>query len=222
MEDYRQEEYDEKLIEEYRKELAEGPAHGYLATFGDAVEKRVLECIDEASRLNAAGFPGAALARSVTGIEILIHHFLVRPLIFGAFSSDEWADALVRRILQTGPRVSTSDRELLPAILRNWGIDITQVVTPSGSYLWTALTASPGGLIDLRNRYSHRGDSCDSIAGNLGIECATTMLSEIVAPLATRLGLTRNETGCWHLVLSKFDRNLNPPCVWEKRSPFRE
>ncbi len=200
--------------------MAEGPAHGYLATYGDAVEKRVLECIDEAAKLNATGFPGAALARSVTAIEILIRHFLVQPLIFGAFATDEWADLLVSRILKTGPRASTSDRELLPAILRNWGIEITLIVLLSGSFLWQSLTASPGGLIDLRNRYMHQGDSCDINAGNLGIECATTMMSEIVMPLAARLGITRNETNCWHLVLSKYDRNLNPPTVWEKRSPF--
>ncbi len=202
--------------------MAEGPAHGYLATYGDAVETRVLECIDEAVKLYAAGFPGAALARSVTGIEILIRHFLVQPLIFGAFSTDEWADLLVSRILKTGPRASTSDRELLPAILRNWGIDITRIVLPSGSYLWQSLTASPRGLIDLRNRYLHQGDSCDLIAANLGIECAAAMMSEIVMPLAARLGLTRNETNCWHVVLSKYDRNLNPPSICEKRSPFRE
>jgi len=218
--DYAQEQYEQMVIDEYMKDLAEGPAHVQMATFGDAVEKRVFECIDEAKRLNAAGFPGAALARSITAIEIIIRHFLVRPLIYAAFSTDEWADVLVDRILQKGPRGSTTERELLPAILRNWGIDITGVVFPSGKHLWQTLKEKPGGLFELRNTYAHQGAICNSEAGNLGVECATSMFSEIVVPLSNRLGLTRTETGCWHVVLSKNDRNLNPPRTWKERSPF--
>lgn len=219
-EDYEREQYEQLLIKEHLKELVKGPAHRYLATFGDAVENRVLECIDEATRLNLAGFPGAALTRAITAIEILIRHFLVRPLIYSAFSSDEWADVLVSRILQKGPRASTIEKDLLPAILRNWDIDITQVIMPSGRYLWQTFLENPGGLIDLRNQYAHHGCSCDSNAGYLGIECATAMLSEIVSPLANRLGLTRNKTHCWHIVLSEYDQTFNPPRIWEQRSPF--
>ena len=163
--DYAQEQYEQMVIDEYLNELAEGPAHGQMATFGDAVEKRMLECIDEAKRLNATGFPGASLARSVTAIEIIIRHFLVRPLIYAAFSTDEWADVLVDRILQKGPRGSTTEKELLPAILRNWGIDITAVVMPGGKNLWQTLKGKPGGLFELRNTYAHHGANCNPEAG---------------------------------------------------------
>jgi hypothetical protein len=42
--DYAQERYEQEVIDEYLKELAEGPAHGQMATFGKRLKKNRVDC----------------------------------------------------------------------------------------------------------------------------------------------------------------------------------
>ena len=219
-----------EAVEEYLKGLQEGPVLDYLARNGDAIEQRVGECINRAEQLLAGGFPGAALASALTAIELTIRFFLVRPLLHGAFMSDEWADILVERIVASGARGPTVDRELLPAILRNWRIDITALRTESGALVWHELQR-PGGLVDLRNKYVHQGEDVHPSVADLAVHCSTRLLRGVVDPLAERLGFTRAETGVWSIIKRKPPGDLGPeeqrvylefnrPIEYERSNPF--
>jgi hypothetical protein len=204
----------EEFIAEQLKELAEGPAFAYLARFGDAVQERVDACRTEAEALLAAGFSGASLVRATAGIEIVVRYFLARPLVQGAFLSDEWANLLSARIFNGR---TAEDRELLPAILRNWSVDITRVVLPDGPQVWQTIVST---VWPSRNAYVHKGASRSAEDAKLAFACLASLLQEVVDPIALRLGFTRSETGRWSIVLSRFDRRLNPPTTYETASPF--
>ena len=130
---YEQEAAMKKFLNEELQRIAEEPVFFYLAKYGDAIEERVNRCLNQARDLIKAGYFGAALVRATAGIEITLRFFLARPLVQGAFLSDDWAHLISRKFLSGR---TTEDRELLPAILRNWKIDITEVKLSDGSQAW--------------------------------------------------------------------------------------
>lgn len=189
-----------------------------LAVNGDAIEARVHRCLDEARRLIQAGYSGAALVRAAAGIEVTIRFFLARPLVQGAFLSDDWAQLLSQKVLNGR---TAEDRELLPSILRNWGIDITIIRLSGGAQMWeqTVTTVWPH-----RNDYVHKADEGSRDDAELAIECLEALLEQVVDPLAQRLGFTRQQTGCWSVVAVKNPPefpNLNPPQRYERCDPFK-
>jgi hypothetical protein len=131
------------------------------------------------------------LVRATAGIEITIRFFLVRPLLQGAFLSDAWAQLDSKKLLQAR---SAEDRALLPAILRNWQIEITSVKLSGGAQAWQS-------IVDVvwprRNDYVHRGSDCASEDAEIALECLQALLDQVVDPLAARLGFTRSKTGRW-------------------------
>jgi hypothetical protein len=201
--------FDEQLRAQTRE-----PVFAYLARYGDAIQERVDASAQEASDLRANGFPGAAVVRAAAAIEIAIRFFLVKPLVLGAFLSDEWAALLTSRVF--GAR-GAADRELLPAILRNWGIDVTTILLADGRQMWETVVR---GVWSWRNSYVHAASSpTDSQAATAG-ECLERILKDIVEPVSRTLGFTREETGRWCVVHSQFDRELNPPTRYITASPF--
>jgi len=72
-------------LEEQLRRIGEAPVFAYLAVHGDAIEARVKRCLAEPQDLMRDGYHGAALTRAVSGIEVTIRFFLVRPLAQGAF-----------------------------------------------------------------------------------------------------------------------------------------
>ena len=130
--DLMQDEWLSKYVDEELQRLAEAPVFDYLAHYGDAIEDRVRACVSDARALAAAGFHGAALVRAAAGIEITIRFFLPRPLVQGAFLSNECSRLLSQKVLNGR---TADDRDLLPAILRNWGIDLIAVTLPDGPTL---------------------------------------------------------------------------------------
>jgi len=217
-EDYRQDEWLSNYIDEELRQLAEAPAFQYLAHHGDAIEERVRNCLAEARSLQRAGFPGAALVRAAAGIEITIRFFLARPLLQGAFLSNEWAQLLSNKVLNGR---TAEDRELLPAILRNWKIDITAVRLPTGNPLWETVVTQ---VWQRRNEYVHTGAVLKYQDAELALESLTTLLDEVVAHVATRLGFTREESGSWSVVIVRNPPefpDLNPPHRYERQSPFK-
>ncbi len=204
----------ERFIEEQLRQISESPVIYYLARFGDAIEERVQLCRSEAADLAAAGFHGAALVRSAAGIEITIRFFLARPLVQGAFLSDEWAALLSTKMLSGR---TADDRDLLPAILRNWNLDITRITLADGSKLWDRVLTR---VWPRRNDYVHAGATISENDACLAAECLQAMLTQVVAPIAVRLGFTREETGRWSVILSRHDRSINPPSRNETASPF--
>jgi hypothetical protein len=214
MNEYRQEEALNEFLEEQLNEIASRLGFAYLAKYGDAIEKRVRCCIEEATALRNAGFFGAALIRSTAAIEITIRFFLAKPLLYGAFLSDEWADTLSDRILKER---TAEDRGLLPAILQNWGIDITKLLLSDRSQVWEKVKKR---VWPRRNDYVHAGASVEEPEAVLAAECLDALLKKIVDPISVRLGFTRDQTGCWSVVISKIYPELNPPRRYETASPF--
>jgi len=189
-EDDLQDEWLSNYVEEELRHLAEAPAFDYLAHYGDAIEDRVRNCLTEAHSLRNSGFPGAALVRAAAGIEIAIRFFLARPLLQGAFLSNEWAQLLSNKLLNGR---TAEDKELLPAILRNWKIDITSVRLRNGDQLWETVVTR---VWQRRNEYVHKGEQVDDHDAELALESLAALLDDVVARVANRLGFTRDESRC--------------------------
>lgn len=207
----------EAFLAEELERMAVEPAFSYLAANGDAIEARINACRAEAVELLRSGYAGASLVRATSGLELTIRFFLARPLVQGAFLSEGWAALLAGKMF-TGQ--SSKDRDLLPAIVRHWGMDVTAVRLAGGAQAWEAII---NRVWPLRNDYVHKGAHCAAADAETAIEALEAMLREIVAPLARRLGFTRDETGCWSIVAvtnpAEFP-DLNPPHTYSRDDPF--
>lgn len=213
---YQEEEAMERFIDEQLREIAEAPVFAYLSKYGDAIEERIRHCIEEATALRETAFWGAALIRSAAAIEITIRFFLSRPLVQGAFLSDDWAALLSNKVLNGR---TAEDRDLLPAILRNWGIDVTHVLLADNSQMWEQVITH---VWPSRNDYVHAGGTIVEADAVLAAECLDALLKQVVDPIASRLGFTRGQTGRWSVVSSSIQPELNPPRHYETADPFEK
>jgi hypothetical protein len=195
--DYLREEAEQRFIADELQRISEEPVIHYLASNGDAIEARVRLCLTQAQGLKEDGHYGAALVRAAAGIEVTVGYFLARPLLQGAFLSWEWADLLAEKIFR---RRTTEEREMLPAILHNWGIDITAVKLASGEQVWEQVVSK---VWPHRNAYVHRADDATISDATLGIDCLNALLTDVVDPLAMKLGFSRPVTGCWSKVVKQ-------------------
>ncbi len=214
--EYQQEAALEKFLEEQLREIAEAPVFAYLSKYGDAIEERIRKCSDEAAALREAHFWGAALIRSAAAIELTIRFFLTRPLVQGAFLSDEWASLLSSKVLSGR---TAEDRDLLPAILRNWGVDVTKVLLDDNSQMWEQILTR---VWPSRNDYVHAGGTIEETDAILAAQCLDALLKQVVDPVAKRLGFTREQTGLWSVVISSIQPELNPPHRYERADPFEK
>jgi len=186
--------YDEAMADFADQVLKDRSIEGaryYLGTYGDAVEARVSLLLAQARELIPSNYPASALVSAATAIEITIRFMLVRPLVQGAFLSDEWAEVLAARI---GTGRTDEDRKILPALLKQWSLDIDSVVLPGGTKLWDAITKR---VLPKRNKVVHAGEPATPEDARLGIDCAERLLSEVVHPIGKTLGLTVERTGKW-------------------------
>lgn len=179
------------FAEETLKEASQRGIQSYLGVFGDAIEERVLKTVAEAAVLLSNGHPSASLVYSATAVEIIIRFLLVRPLVQGAFLSDEWAEIVAERI---GKGRTEEDRRLLPALLRKFNIEIKSVVLPSGTSMWDTILTK---VLPARNRIVHVGESASKEIAETAIQCAKTLLDDVVHKVATSLGFTLDRTGKW-------------------------
>ena len=215
--EHQQEAAMEEFLERELQRIAEEPVFSYLACYGDAIEARVRRCLDQARNLIEAGFPGAALVRAAAGIEVTIRFFLARPLVQGAFLSDDWSRLISEKVLNGR---TAEDRELLPAILSNWKIDITSVKLPDGSQVWEQIV---GKVWRGRNGYVHKADDASRDEAMLAINCLEALLEQVVNPLARKLGFTRDQTDSWAVVAVENPPeipNLNPPRRFTPKDPL--
>jgi hypothetical protein len=166
-------------------------AQYYLGTYGDAVEARVSRLLTQARALLAANFAASALVSAATAIEITVRFMLVRPLVQGAFLSDEWAELLAARI---GSGRTEEDRKILPALLRQWSLDINTVLLAGGSRLWDVITKQ---VLPKRHALVHAGAKAEATDAQAAIECAERLLADVVHPIGKTLGLTVQRTGKW-------------------------
>lgn len=186
-----------EFIEDSVAQIAQDSVRGYLGTYGDAVEERVKQCVEEAKKLLESNFWGPSLTLSVTAIEIIIRFMILRPLVQGAFMSEEWAEILSKRIA-TGR--SAEDKKMLPAILRQWGIDITTIKTKTDEPLWENIQH----LTQKRNDFVHSGEKIQKHEAIKGLEAADALITEIIVTLAHKFGFSLAETGKWHQI-DKYD-----------------
>jgi hypothetical protein len=187
----REEEYLEEFLKTSLKNISEENAKAYLGKYGDAVDVRVQACLSEAEVLLKGSHYGSALTLAATAVELMIRFLLLRPLVQGAFLSDEWGDILASRVAQGR---SAEDRALLPAVLKVWGIDITAVKTAFATPAWEFVLTK---LWPCRNDFVHKGAQPSKEVAITAIECAKCFRVEIVGKLATKLGFTLETTGKW-------------------------
>ncbi|MCZ6551144.1 MAG: hypothetical protein ACE10F_09890 [Candidatus Methylomirabilales bacterium] len=186
--------YEADLIRQALRTISKDAAKGYLTKYGDAVDTRIQTCLGQAKRLMATNHPGPALTLAASALEIMIRFLLLRPLVQGAFLSDKWAAILAARV--TGGRTA-EDREMLPAILREWGLDLNKVRTASGVFVWPFIVDR---LWSLRNGFVHRFDPVATDAAAQAVECAEMFRATVVGTVAKRLGFTLDETQRWSAI----------------------
>lgn len=186
--------YEASLVRDALRSISKDAAKGYLAKYGDAVDARIRACLEQAKQLAAEDHPGPALTLAATALEVTIRFLLLRPLVQGAFLSDRWAAILAARVA-TGR--TADDREMLPAILREWGVDLTKVKAPSGTLVWPFIVDR---LWSLRDRFVHRFDAVPPDAAAQAVECAVAFRAAVVGSVAKRLGFTLDETQRWSAI----------------------
>ena len=185
----------QKLFEEDLKDQSRAAVKAYLGRYGDAIDERVKASLVEANALLKHGHFGPALCAAAIAIELMIRFMLVRPLVQGAFLSDEWAAILTARV--AGGRTA-DDRKMMPAVLRQWGLDVTKVRgATSGIAVWefTVNRLFPG-----RNQYVHEYAVVVPDVATVGVECAEAFRTEIVGTVAKQMGFTLETTGKWCLI----------------------
>lgn len=187
---YEQEAAMEAFLEESLRNISEENVRWYLGTYGDAIEERVKECLRQAKELHDQKYYGPSIILSTTANEIIIRYMLLRPLVQGAFLSDEWAEILSKRVA-TGR--SSEDREILPAILKQWEIDITSIKLSNAASLWESILR----LWRKRNEFIHIGEPISYEDAQTAMECVETLLNEVVLPISINLGFTLKTTGKW-------------------------
>jgi hypothetical protein len=190
----------EQRIKQSLKEISGDNAKFYLGIYGDAVETRVNGCIQNANEIRRLGYFAPAVVLAATALELLVRFMLVRPLVQGAFLSDEWAGILAGRIANGR---SAEDRELLPAVLRQWGVNINEIKLKDGTVLGTTITTH---VWPKRNKVVHQGASASDEEAAISVECAETLLFKVVTVVAKQLGFTLENTGKWSEVRGEESR----------------
>jgi len=205
-------EYQANLIENVTQEVSEEALKAYLGTYGDAILARVRGCQADAQRLLEQGLPSQSLVASVVGMELTLRYFLLRPLIEGAILRAEWASLLLEHILWGH---CTRYRALLPKIAVHWGIDLESISLAGGAKLWPVV----GGVWKSRNRYVHRRDAVSEQDARRGMECVDKLLSDVLVPLAHKVGLSWPDSDAWCVVKRGLGGGLEHES-FEPRSPF--
>jgi len=214
MEEEYRERYEAELIDKAIAELPIDNIRFYLGTYGDAIETRVKKCLDQANQLIKDKNFGAALVISITAIEIIFRFFILRPLVEGAFLSDELVGILIQRIL---PGQNARDRELLPMITKHWNIPLTDLKLSNGQKLWETLRSE---IFPKRNAVVHKADDVEEKYPLCAIECANILLKEVVVPMAKKFGLTWPKTGVWHKIDSRTETGEGTT-IYTPSSPFK-
>lgn len=200
---------EERFIEQTLRDISEDGVRSYLGEYGDAVDERVRNCIDQAEKLRDAGFFQPAVVLATTAIELIVRFLLIRPLIQAAFLSDEWAYLLTQRIASGR---SAEDRNLLPKILQHHNIDITTVLLENGDELWETVVSKD---YPKRNKIVHAAEPTRAEEAQLAIACATRLRADIVLPISEKLGFTLEVTGLWCRT-----KTQNRSAPFTRRDPF--
>jgi hypothetical protein len=185
----------DKELEDRIEEIAIENAGWYVGTFGDAVERRVRGLMNEATLLLGSGHLGASSVLNATSLELLLRHFVLKPLVSGAFLTDVWAELLVDKLVvgQSG-----RDRELVPMIANEWGINLKSIKLSDRKSAWEVFVSD---LIPLRNQFVHKGASVSLEGATRAAECTAALFDGLLPAIAKKLRLSWPESGAWHKVI---------------------
>jgi len=125
--------------------------------------------------------------------------------------SEYWSAALMDRLLPNSPG---SDRRLLPAVLKEWGIELNEL--SNGESLWEVFTQR---LYRARNAALHRGADVDEETARLGLEAARLFLDDLGGRIAERFRLTWPKTP-WHEIGLEKDGKLVVESRTDAKDPF--
>jgi len=217
---YEREQAIAEFVEQSLRDTSLGNTKDYLGRFGDAIEARVTARLSESRELFDLRHFGPAVVAATTAIELIIRFMLVRPLVQGAFLSDEWASILAKRVA-TGR--TAEDRAILPALLRQWSVDIESVVLRDGSRLWDTITKR---VLPVRHKVVHDGSTASETEAAQSIECANSLMDNVVRVMAVNLGFTLDHTGRWSEIHREQTREDGGKTEWSSsympESPFNE
>ena len=172
------------LIQKALKDISEEAIRSYLTDHGKEFGMRITSCITQAEGLIKLAHYGPSLVMSVAAIELIIRYLLIQPLSQGAFLSEEWASILSDKIASGR---SADDRELLPAILMKWDIDITKrPISGKQQLLWETMHKL---IWRKRNDFIHRALPVSKNESETALECAHTFIS-VVAEIAKILDVS--------------------------------
>jgi hypothetical protein len=186
--------------------LRDNSARDVLASFGDAVEARIQRCLGEATNLRGHRFFGPAVVSTVTAIELIFRFLLLKPLVRGAFLSNEWDAILTERIYASR---RGHDRDLLKKILKVWGQDISAVKLKSGGSLWQSLE----DVLKVRHRIVHDATPANDHDVEVALQCAEALRVEVVYRIAGKLGFSVEAGDRWAYVSLK-DEHGGTSEVW--------
>jgi hypothetical protein len=182
----------------------------YLGTYGDAVTARVERAIADARSLLASDQPGSAITLAATAVEMIVGYLVIRPIVQGAFLSDQWAGVLTEQIL--GGRTDEA-RRLLPIIAKEWDLDLDKALLTGGKQAWGYFT---GSVVPARNGFVHRADPVKPEVATRAIECADVLLRSLVVAVGRSVGLNWPAKP-WHQSYPVGGLTLQ---VFEPRDPF--
>lgn len=205
---YEEEYYEEigrqELIAQTLNQISEDGVRTYLGENADAVDTRVNDALAHANYASQQGYPRYAVVGAVTAVELTIRYLLVRPLVQGAFLSDDWAQLLTRHIANGK---TAQEREILPRMLEIYDINIKDLKLSNDSKLWKTLVET---VIRKRNSIVHDGETATADEAKIAIECATVLREQVVLPLAAKMGFSLETTGCWHKIADKGRDDYEP------------
>lgn len=194
-EEYLSEQLQQEQIEKAIKQVPIDNTSWYLGTYGDELERRIKLSYSEAKELLTKGYNGSALVLSVIGLEILIRDFVLKPLVYGAFLHEYWAELLLDRVVSGK---SVKDREILPKVAFEWGIDLQSLMLSSGKEAWGTFV---GEIIPKRNNYIHCAITIPSKVAEKALECGDVMFFGLLKPIAQKFEMSWPESGAWHKVV---------------------
>lgn len=160
--------------------------HSHLTSYfgerGDAIQTRVTGCIRDAEALLDTEHCEAAVVRAFTAAELMVSHFIVRPLVSSVILSNEFFRVLIEAAFKDS---NERERKLVPSILDRWSIEIGSIRLSDGTPAWGILTEK---VRPLRNAIIHDGSSANRREAALSIEVAIAPEEQVVRVIGKRLG----------------------------------
>lgn len=208
------EEYEEELKKRTIEELPLDKIRFYLGTYGDAIEKRVNKCINDAKELMKMPYYGSALVRAVTAIEVIIRYYILKPLLEGTFLSDQLSRILIKKML---PNRSYSDRNLLIVLTKHWDIPLANLKLSNDRELWNTFLTE---IIPKRNNIIHKADEIEEQDATNTIECVELFMKEVIAPLAKKFGFGWPESGQWCKFAETDNQGVTKYINFKPKDPF--